>query len=73
MGGVDLRLNRRVAVKRVRRDRPSEESVRRFRREARVMALLRHPEVPAVHDFGEDDYGFFLVMEFIEHGRRPAE
>ncbi|MET8337624.1 serine/threonine-protein kinase [Streptosporangium canum] len=64
--GVDIRLNRRVAVKRVRRDRLTEESVRRFRREARIMALLRHPGVPAVYDFGEDDYGFFLVMEFVD-------
>ncbi|GAA0821478.1 serine/threonine-protein kinase [Streptosporangium amethystogenes] len=64
--GVDTHLNRKVAVKRVRRDRLTEETVRRFRREARIMALLRHPGVPAVHDFGQDDYGFFLVMEFVD-------
>ncbi|MFB9676048.1 serine/threonine-protein kinase [Streptosporangium vulgare] len=64
--GVDTRLRRRVAVKRVRRDRISEETLRRFRREAQVMALLRHPGVPTVYDFGEDDYGFFLVMEFVD-------
>ncbi|MEV0419117.1 serine/threonine-protein kinase [Streptosporangium canum] len=64
--GVDTRLNRRVAVKRVRRDRLTPEFVRRFNREARIMALLRHPGVPTVYDFGEDDYGFFLVMEFID-------
>ncbi|WP_440098497.1 serine/threonine-protein kinase [Streptosporangium sp. H16] len=64
--GVDLHLNRKVAVKRVRRDRLTEETVRRFRREARIMASLRHPGVPAVHDFGQDDYGFFLVMEFVD-------
>ncbi|MFJ2033768.1 serine/threonine-protein kinase [Streptosporangium sp. NPDC087985] len=64
--GVDLHLNRRVAVKRVRLDRLTEEAVRRFRREARIMALLRHPGVPAVYDFGQDDYGFFLVMEFVD-------
>ncbi|MEU4537045.1 serine/threonine-protein kinase [Streptosporangium sp. NPDC023825] len=64
--GVDRHLNRKVAVKRVRRDRLTEETVRRFRREARIMASLRHPGVPAVHDFGQDDYGFFLVMEFVD-------
>ncbi|MGC5010720.1 serine/threonine-protein kinase [Streptosporangium sp. DT93] len=64
--GVDLHLNRKVAVKRVRGDRLTEETVRRFRREARIMALLRHPGVPSVHDFGQDDYGFFLVMEFVD-------
>ncbi|MEU4832252.1 serine/threonine-protein kinase [Streptosporangium sp. NPDC023615] len=64
--GVDLHLNRKVAVKRVRGDRLTEEAVRRFRREARIMALLRHPGVPCVHDFGQDDYGFFLVMEFVD-------
>jgi serine/threonine protein kinase len=64
--GVDTRLNRRVAVKRVRSDRLTEESVRRFTREARIMALLRHPGVPTVYDFGRDDHGFFLVMEFVD-------
>ncbi len=64
--GVDTKLNRRVAVKRIRGDRLTDDTVRRFNREARVMALLRHPGVPAVHDFGDDDYGLFLVMDYIE-------
>ncbi|MFI7534905.1 serine/threonine-protein kinase [Streptosporangium sp. NPDC049376] len=64
--GVDVRLNRQVALKRVRQDRITEEFVRRFKREARIMALLRHPGVPVVYDFGEDEHGLFLVMEFID-------
>lgn len=64
--GVDARLNRKVAVKRIRRDRLTDDAVRRFEREARIMALLRHPGVPAVHDFGKDDYGLFLVMDYVE-------
>ncbi|GII55855.1 serine/threonine protein kinase [Planotetraspora thailandica] len=64
--GSDIRLNRRVVVKRIRRDRLSEDTVRRFRREARIMALLRHPGVATVYDFGEDAEGLFLVMEYVD-------
>ncbi|SDH88633.1 Serine/threonine protein kinase [Sinosporangium album] len=64
--GVDVRLRRPVAVKRIRGDRLTEDAVRRFNREARVMASFRHPGVAAVHDFGSDDFGLFLVMDLVE-------
>jgi serine/threonine protein kinase len=64
--GIDTRLRRRIAVKRIRRDRLAADAVRRFQREARVMALLRHPGVPVVYDFGEDHDGLFIVMEYVE-------
>ena len=73
MGAVfratDLKLNREVAVKVMFSgifEGPS--GLRRFHREARVIAMLRHPNLISIHDFGEltDRSGYF-VMEFI-HG-----
>ena len=38
----------------------------RFSREARTLAKLSHPNIVTVHDFGESDGMFYLVMEFID-------
>src|SRR5947209_7344028 len=43
--------------------------VERFRREARAAAMLRHPNVVTIHDFGEargDDAPAYIVMEVVE-------
>lgn len=63
--GTDLRLNRDIAIKLlcVPDDAAaSRDARRRFHREARITARLRHPGVPAVHDFGQDG-DLFMVME----------
>lgn len=39
------------------------EALERFRREARVMAQLRHPNILHVDDFGETDGRYWLRME----------
>ncbi|SCG69901.1 Protein kinase domain-containing protein [Micromonospora inositola] len=66
----DLSLDREVAVKLMRADLADDdqrtELVRRFRREARLLARMRHPGTPAVFDTGEDDGRPFLVMEYVE-------
>lgn len=49
---VDSRLEREVAVKLVLSDLPLDLSIR-FAREARLTALLEHPNIVPVHDFGE--------------------
>lgn len=63
----DERLERDVAVKIVRADRHLPASaVGRFRREAQIVARLRHPSIVAVYDFGTTSTGTaFLVMELL--------
>ena len=38
----------------------------RFRREAELLASVRHPGVVAIHEVGEDPAGMFLVMDLVE-------
>ncbi len=38
----------------------------RFTREARALARLNHPHIVAVHDFGQADGLFYLLMEFVD-------
>jgi len=42
------------------------EFVTMFVEEAKIAALLSHPNVTRVHELGRDDEGFFLVMEWVE-------
>lgn len=45
----------------------SEDYARQFRREAKVLAALRHPNLPRVFDyFVIDQQGQYLVMDYIE-------
>jgi predicted Ser/Thr protein kinase len=46
-----------------------DAALARFRREARTAAMLRHPNVITIHDFGETDDEHapaYLVMEFVK-------
>jgi tetratricopeptide (TPR) repeat protein len=58
----DPELDRRVAVKVLRRARAGEL----LRDEARAIARLAHPNVIAVHDVGEADGEVFVAMEHVE-------
>lgn len=64
--GTDLRLNRAVAVKLidVANLASKDDARRRFYREARITARLRHPGVPVIYDYG-DDGDLFIVMELL--------
>ncbi|WP_394844237.1 protein kinase [Pendulispora brunnea] len=77
----DTRLQRRVALKVLRRDRNEgsdsgqsapttgktvSEASARILREARAAAALNHPNVVAIHDVGERDGVPFIAMEYVK-------
>src|SRR5687767_12773687 len=62
-----LRLDRLVAVKFLDPALASDpEFEMRFEREARALALLSHPGIVAVHDFGRAEGRSFIVMEYVD-------
>jgi len=61
------KLDRIVALKLLPQKSGADPSFcERFNREARVLARLSHPNIVAVHDFGEAGPFFFLLMEFVD-------
>lgn len=62
----DDRLQRRVAIKRVRTDRDDDVRRERLRREARMLARLKHPAIVSIFDIIEQEDGDWLVMELVE-------
>lgn len=60
-------LQRWVAIKLLPMASLAREDAReRFRREALTIAKLRHPNIVAIHDFGEAQGQPYLVMEYVE-------
>lgn len=62
-------LKRDVAIKvlsTVLADRP--EAVRRFDREAEIVAKLEHPNIVPIYDYGTDDDISFVVMRLLNGG-----
>jgi serine/threonine-protein kinase len=63
----DETLERWVAVKVMHREISDQpDQLERFRREARAVAQLSHPNVVAVIDAGEDGGFPYIVLEFVE-------
>src|SRR6266576_5575212 len=50
IAAFDERIEREVALKRLRADEPSPDAVARFLREAKVQARLDHPAIVPVHE-----------------------
>jgi len=67
-----LSLDRIVAIKMILSGPfASVQSVQRFRMEAAAAANLRHPNIVAIHDFGEHQGQPYFSMEFV-NGRNLA-
>jgi serine/threonine-protein kinase len=65
--GQDLMLGRLVAVKILHRSLTYDPKfLRRFQREAHSAANLAHPNIVTVHDIGQDDWRYYIVMEYVE-------
>lgn len=62
----DTVLERRVAIKLMLRTITSDsDQLERFRREARAVAQLNHPNIVQVIDVGEDRRAPFIVLEYV--------
>jgi serine/threonine protein kinase len=63
----DEGLHRDVAVKVVNKDaRLDPSSSRRLLHEARASSSLAHPNICTIHDVGENEGEFYIVMELVE-------
>ncbi len=67
--GMHPDLGRKVAIKVILPQFATESTFEeRFRREARVVASLRHPHIVQIYDFDIVDGRHFMVMEYLEGG-----
>ena len=63
----DQRLGRRVALKFLPEDQwKSRPRLERFMQEARAASSLNHPNICIVHDVGDFEGHYFIVMELLE-------
>jgi len=63
--GLNLRLNKDVAVKVLSIDSGNSATVQRFYREAQIAANISSPHLVSVYDINEAEGLFYLVMEFV--------
>ena len=73
MGEVHLaeheRLGRIVAVKFLSPELANDAEVqKRFEREAKALALLNHPNIIMLHDFGQEKDLMYIVTEHVDSG-----
>lgn len=65
--GRDLKTRRRVAIKTLRPEFQRDPDARhRFRREARMMAMVKHPNLVTIYDLLDETSGSWLVMELVD-------
>jgi serine/threonine protein kinase len=64
--GVDLMLEREVAIKVLKPELASQpQVVERFRSEAVTLAKLNHPNIATLYNFFRQGDNFFMVLEFV--------
>ncbi|HYE15153.1 MAG TPA: serine/threonine-protein kinase, partial [Pyrinomonadaceae bacterium] len=64
--GVDMMLEREVAIKFLRPELASQpQVVERFRSEAVTLAKLNHPNIATLYNFMRQGDSFFMVLEFV--------
>lgn len=64
-----ISLDRTVAIKMLIEDlAKDEEFIDRFRREARVVAALNHPNILAIHDIRQAQGNWFIISEYVAGG-----
>lgn len=64
--GLDVMLEREVAIKMLRPELSSQpDVVERFRTEAVTLAKLNHPNIATLYSFMRDGEDFFMIMEFV--------
>jgi serine/threonine protein kinase len=65
--GVDVLLEREVAIKKLRSEfSRTPDIAERFRREAKIQARLNHPNIAHLYSFFKDGESFFIVMEYVD-------
>ena len=66
-------FRRKVAIKRILPHLAgNSEFIKMFTREARLAALLQHPNVVQIFDYGNIENAYFIAMEYI-HGKNLKE
>jgi serine/threonine protein kinase len=64
---IDGALNRPVALKVIAVELlRSPQARQRFQREAQAAAMIHHPHVATIYQFGEEGDSYFYAMEFVE-------
>lgn len=60
-------LRKTCAIKLVHPQRFDQESLQRFKLEAKATSMLKHPNIVAIHDYGVNEGSLpYIVMEYLE-------
>ncbi len=65
--GIHTTLKKPVAIKILIPSKLEPSFLKRFKKEAEFMALLKHPNIVEIYDYDLSEYGFpYIVMEYLE-------